>query len=425
MKVSRNDKSCQIGRRLAKQGPRVPVQASAGREKYAKMATLKIIQVNIAGLQNKSEDLERLLHKHKAHAALIQKTILPEEEIKLPSGYTSYKCSCENCQGIMTLIRSDIQATVEHCPIDDIDIQKATIWFGKEKFKVYNVYCPPPSKTELTLMEAIHSKTIVAGDSNAHMPRTGYSSYNKRGHNIEDLINSSNLNLHQNETTEPTLFHRRHSTRSKPDLTLSSSDITEQTSVEVVEYIGGDHDPILISIVRQPLDKPRKKRKCPWNFKKANWSLYGKLTDKAFTEIPAGMSIEEAHKKICSSILECAKKAIPRGNRKKYKQFWSPELQEAVKERQHLRKVAIKDPCSDNKQAFNKATGKVRHLIKKAKRESWRTTCESLNLRKDSRKAWTLHNSLTGTAKRTNPKPLNHDDRLITNPRKKANQNFC
>ena len=428
MEVTRNDKECQIGCHLEYQEPRTSVQASADCEKFAKTAKLNIIQINVAGLQYKSTELAMILHKYKVHAALIQETKLPEKEISIPSGYIAYRCSCDNCLGIMTLIRKDVQATVENCGIEDIDIQKVTIWFETEKFSVFNVYCPPPSTTELNLKEAIFSKTILAGDFNAHMPVTGYSSYNKRGHNIEDLINSSNLHLHQDRESKPTLFHHRHKTWHKPDLTLSSSDITERTRVDVVEDIGSDHDPILISVARQTYDKPRKRRKCLWNFRKANWGLYSITTDKAFEEIPPGLNIEETHNRICSSILECAKKAIPKGNFKKYKPFWTPELQKAVKEIQHLRKEAGNNPSPENVTAYNRATAKVRVLTKKAKKENWGSTCERLDLNRDSHKAWTLLNSLSGGTKRTNPQPLKLDDNLITNPRKKAkmfNESFA
>ena len=78
----------------------------------------------------------------------------------------------------MTLIRTDIQATVKHSPIEDIDIQEITVWFGNEKFIMYNVYCPPPSKVELSFKEVAFTKTIVAGDFNAHIPSLEYSDYN-------------------------------------------------------------------------------------------------------------------------------------------------------------------------------------------------------------------------------------------------------
>ena len=182
----------------------------------------------------------------------------------------------------MTLIRTDVQATVRNTPIEDVDIQEIEVWMGNEKFKVYNFYCPPGSKTEIALQDVIFKKTIVAGDFNAHLPFLGYSSYNMRGHNIEDLTNSTNLCLMQNSESKPTFFHRRHLTTSKPDLTLLSSDIADSATVTVLDGIGSDHQPILTNISRKFQGKPKNKRTSHWNFKKAKWNLYKEETDKDF-----------------------------------------------------------------------------------------------------------------------------------------------
>ena len=78
-------------------------------------------------------------------------------------------------------------------------------------------------------------------------------------------------------------------------------------------------------------------------------------------------------------------------------------MEAAVKERRRLRKVAQKDPTRENKTAYNKATGKVRHLTRLSKRENWRSTYGRLDLNKDSKKAWSLLNSLSGFSKKSNP----------------------
>ena len=85
---------------------------------------------------------------------------------------------------------------------------------------------------------------IIAGDLNAHMPSLGYSDYNFRGREVEDLFNSSNLILEQDMNSPPTLLHKRHLTWSRPDLTLISADVYKQTTVSVEETIGSDHSPI-------------------------------------------------------------------------------------------------------------------------------------------------------------------------------------
>ena len=264
-------------------------------------------------------------------------------------------------------------------------------------------------------------KTIVAGDFNALLPSLGYSAYNHRGHNIEDIVNSSNLCLSQDSSSEPTLFHRRHGTSHKPDLTLISSDIFQSAKVTVLNDIGSDHMPILTTITRQSQGKLRESRRCYWNFSKANWNLYRLDTDSEFEKLPTGKPLEETYKAICSSISKCAKKNIPQGNQRKYKPFWNNDLEAAVKERRRLRKVAQKDPTRENKTAYNKATGKVRHLTRLSKRENWRSTCGRLDLNKDSKKAWSLLNSLSGLSKKSNPQPLEKNGKQVTSPKAKAN----
>ena len=423
MPVQANENICQIGCSLAtgKQEPRTSVQTPADCDKSTKRSTINIFQANMSGLQNKTTELTKVLHDNQVHIALLQETILPDREISIPKEFVSYKCECDNCQGIMTLIRTDVQATVRNTPIEDVDIQEIEVWMGNEKFKVYNFYCPPGSKTEIALQDVIFKKTIVAGDFNAHLPFLGYSSYNMRGHNIEDLTNSTNLCLMQNSESKPTFFHRRHLTTSKPDLTLLSSDIADSATVTVLDGIGSDHQPILTNISRKFQGKPKNKRTSHWNFKKAKWNLYKEETDKDFGLLTPDKPLDEAYKEICSTILKGAKNNIPKGNQKKYKPFWNKELEVAVKERRRLRKTAQKEPTPENKKEYNKATGKVRFLTRKFKREGWRASCARLDLNKDSRKAWTLLNSLSGNSKRVNPQPLESNGKQYTNPTAKAN----
>ena len=122
----------QPGRRLAIQGPRKNTGQPASCEKFAKADQLNILQLNISGFTTKSFELMKMLNEEKIHVALIEETILPSH-LKNPgkdtshrlavAGYTPYQCKCKKCQGILTLIRNDMQAEVEYMPAGDIDHQ--------------------------------------------------------------------------------------------------------------------------------------------------------------------------------------------------------------------------------------------------------------------------------------------------------------
>ena len=355
MKV-RNELGCHLGQ----QGPRWE-QPPAPSEKLQGGTNwdFNILQVNVAGFQNRKVELMKMLHDRKISIALIQETIFPKNirSISTP-GYTAYRCSCKSkCQGIMTLIRKDTQAEVENMQAGDIDMQKITAWINNAKYIFYNVYWPNNSFSKLPLDEVAFKRTILAGDFNAHIPLLGYSTYNFRGREVEDLFNSTNLILEQDMNSTPTLRHKRHQTDSRPDLTLISADLYEQTTVSVESDIGSDHLPILIKI--EKIVKPDIRRKTVWNFKRANWKEFECITNVELNKLDfENQPLDVTSAEISSIILKTAKKTIPQGNIKKYKPFWTKELNDAVQARHKARKKVAKYPTPTNRAELNKCTAK-------------------------------------------------------------------
>ncbi|RUS71513.1 hypothetical protein EGW08_020726 [Elysia chlorotica] len=205
-----NVKSNEIGRRLVK-GPRQSArnQAATG-DKYAtgyqkiqtstnparkkegrhpnKQAMLNILQLNICGLKNKKIELAKVMTSNNIHIAVLQESLHKTTNVHL-TGYTAYPCTCENCRGIITYIRNDLIADCEHqTQTDDTDIQKATIWYGEQKYTIYNIYSPPTSICQIdSLHETMYNRTIIAGDFNGHSPQWGYTDTNGTGKYLEEL----------------------------------------------------------------------------------------------------------------------------------------------------------------------------------------------------------------------------------------------
>lgn len=114
-----------------------------------------------------------MLHENNISVVLIQESILPTRPIHI-SGYTQYQCNCENaCQGIMTLVRNDTQATVVNNSVDiHLDTQKISLWdkTTRQLFTMYNIYCPPKSTCDLKVFDsALYTRTILAGDFKAYI----------------------------------------------------------------------------------------------------------------------------------------------------------------------------------------------------------------------------------------------------------------
>ena len=415
---------CQIGRSLDYQGPRRKFASSASCGKLAKkIHKLNILQINVQGLQRKTQEIQQCLSTHEVHVALLQETILPSKKKIHISGYTMYNCNYKNCQGILTLIRNDIEATVINKTASDIDHQMIQVWpRGKKnvKYTLHNIYYPNKSNNKFPEMDNILKRTVVAGDFNSHLPSLGYPTYNNRGNEVEELCNSTNLIMLQNHETPPTFFSRSHGTTSRPDLTLVSADVLNNTNIEVLDDIGSDHKPILTSIII-PQQKAHVTGGTSWNYRKANWNLFRQKTDELLTQTPEPDSLDKNYKQLISSILKAAKRCIPMGKRKKFKPHWSPELSDAVSQRKKARKQVEKDPSTKNKTEYNRLTAKVRFLSKKCKSTAFRETCSNIDLKKDGHKAWRLVNNLEGSKRKTNPQPLNDNfDNLVTSGKCKA-----
>ena len=130
-------KSYELRRRLGHQGLRQPVSYQAGlceklatgkttfrnspRKRWNKRKNtprdtkiLNILQLNIDGMSYKSgkkEQLAKILNDENIHIALIQES---QHKALNPhiTGYTTYACECQNCQGVITYVRNDTTADV-------------------------------------------------------------------------------------------------------------------------------------------------------------------------------------------------------------------------------------------------------------------------------------------------------------------------
>ena len=106
------------------------------------------------------------------------------------------------------------------------------------------------------------------------------------------------------------------------------------------------------------------------------------------------------------AIINAAEKSVPRGFRAKFKIYWSGELDEAINKRRKAKKALIKNKNPENRKEFNKLSAKVKLISKMSKKQTWEKKTANLDLRKDSRKAWSLLDKLSGKNRRTNPEPI-------------------
>ena len=116
----------------------------------------------------------------------------------------------------------------------------------------------------------------MIGDFNAHSPKWGYKDTNATGKEMEDLLNTSILELIYDDIDPPTYLHFNRA-KTTPDLLLVTSDISANTKRIILDDPGLGHKPVIakITLTRQ-LRVLNPYIRTSWNFKKANW---GSFTD--------------------------------------------------------------------------------------------------------------------------------------------------
>ena len=165
-----------------------------------------------------------------------------------------------------------------------------------------------------------------------------------------------------------TLTHSPCSTRSP-----SSSDISE-----VLQDLGSDHLPNLLSVPLSPAYRPNEHQPS-FNFQKASWDDFVSYIDShcPSAEEYSILSLSSAAALFTFLALNAAKSSIPFGRIKRPPNaWWSAEVEEAVSERRKA--FAAAHRSDEDRQAYISASRRASSVIAKAKAELWQTTCSSL-----------------------------------------------
>ena len=197
-----------------------------------------------------------------------------------------------------------------------------------------------------------------------------------RGEEVFDWVISSDL-LPLNDPDTPTLLHRSSGSRSSPDISFAPSTLAFSCSWEVLQDLGSDHLPILLSIPLSPVFRPNE-RPPSFNFQKARWDDFASYFDSHCPTAEEYSSLSSAAALFTSLAMNAAKSSIPFDRIKRPpKAWWSAEVEEAVGERR--RAFATAHRSDEDRQAYISASRRASSVIAKAKAEAWQTTCTSLS----------------------------------------------
>ena len=162
----------------------------------------------------------------------------------------------------------------------------------------------------------------------------------------------------------------------------------------MLQDLGSDHLPILLSVSLSPVFHPNK-RPPSFNFQKSRWDGFSSYFDTHCPSAEEYSSLSSAAALFTSLTLNAAKSSIPFGRIKcPPKAWWSAEVEQAVSERR--RAFAAAHRSDEDRQAYISASRRTSSVIAKAKAEAWQTTCSSLSPRSNPKSVHSLLRSIAG-----------------------------
>ena len=271
-----------------------------------------------------------------------------------------------------------------------------------------NVYAPPicssptDGRTDSFSPSILSSSRnlFILGDFNCHHPLwDSRGTSDPRGEEVFDWVISCDLLL-LNDPDTPTLLHR-----SSPDISFAPSTLAFSCSWEVLQDLGSDHLPVLLSIPLSPVYRPNE-RPPSFNFQKARWDGFASYFDShcPSAEEYSSLSLSSAAALFTSLALNAAKSSIPFGRIKRPpKAWWSAEVEQAVSKRRKA--FAAAHRSDEDRQAYISASRRSSSVIAKAKAEAWQTTCTSLSPKSNPKSVHSLLRSIAGSSSSSSSSP--------------------
>ena len=117
---------------------------------------------------------------------------------------------------------------------------------------------------------------------------------------------------------------------------------------------GSDHRPVTI-LIDQKTPVSTFKRAPSWNYKRADWNSFRQLAE----EECMGLQLSEENMdhnavQFNNAILRAAKKSIPRGRRRNYNPFWTPQLEQLQEDVNRAREDMGRNPSDQAQQSTAK-----------------------------------------------------------------------
>ena len=312
-----------------------------------------------------------------------------------------------------------------------------------------NIYNQPNQKYNLNqlpnFLSNLQHPILLVGDFNAHSPIWDINATNSDndGEQIENLLLDHNFCC-LNEEDSHTYFSKTHGTFSSVDLSLCSSSIIDTFEWHVLnDSYSSDHYPIVISQLDscQPPQLPK------YNFNRANWKKYNKITENI--EEFQNKEHNEINNDFTEFIINAANESIPLitySSSKKTVPWWSEDLSKNIKLKHSLSRrldrlnsrfnniiknsndrfylhnlvlILLEIDCV--KPVLNKIAALVRREILQNRKNSWRNYVNNLSETNSQQQLWQKFRKINGSFSFSPRSPILYNGTKIHNSKDISN----
>lgn len=361
----------------------------------------RILQWNVRGVRARHQDISLLIKEQDPSCLCLQELKLPNNtQYKIGKHYNTYlKLPHDNdIPKGGTLIA--IKETISHYLIQlNTDLQAVAVSFASGRLKsLCSVYLPPNEQiTEeqmAELLDQLPRPTLIVGDLNAHNPLWYDQRLDRRGEQIQRLMDADGL-VALNEDY-PTYYRSYDQVTSNIDLTLITNSCAVDYDWKILDDLyGSDHYPILVSSL-QPSPPDYSER---YNPSKADWNKYRNLsiTTARVAETP---NIDKAYEHLKNTILTASDQAIPKSKVNKTKRpclpWWTSECKTERSKVRSAFKTMRRNPNPTTIQIYRRRLAIKVRTYRHAKRKTWREYISKLTAKTPSSKIWAKIRKLSG-----------------------------
>ena len=399
--------------------------ARGGQSRATGDPKLRLAHWNAEGVRQKKTELQNFLKQNGIDVCTIQETHLTQNHRFYVRGYETYRQDRESRSkgGVVTLVRNTIPSIeIQRSRASDTEFLVVELILPDHHLQVFNIYSPPDKSIALHLIQPTTENWIIMGDFNSHSPSWGYDELDSKGEEVECWATNQQLILINKPQDPPTFYSRSWRTTSTPDLAFATDNIHKLCHREVCSQLGGsDHRPVTI-LVDQKTPASTFKRAPSWNYKRADWDGFKQFAE----EECMGLQLSEENMnhnavQLNNAILRAAKKSIPRGQRRNYNPFWTPQLEQLQEAVNRAREDMERNPSDQNTAEYKKARAEFTREKLLQTRKQWYEKTASLNLEKDSSKLWSLTKVLNEEAP-SRSKTVLHVHNMLLTDKKAANE---